>query len=94
MAQTLLNKNLDWARAWRDRGPVAQRMYPALPSAALRSGDSAGSGGTTTSAGSGSGSGGTTTAPGGSGAQPRPTLAATIYPNLPSAGQPKERSHD
>jgi hypothetical protein len=73
MAQTLLNKNLDWAQRWRDRGSVAQRLYPNNP----RSGGSAGSGGTTTS-NAGSGSGGTTTT------APPQSLAATIYPNLPS----------
>jgi hypothetical protein len=75
---TLLNEALARAQRWRDRAPVAQRLYPAL---------SAGSGGTTTG-NAGSGSGGTTTAP-----APQ-SLAATIYPNLPSAGQPKERSHE
>jgi hypothetical protein len=29
---SLLNQALDWAQRWRDRGPVAQRLYPALPS--------------------------------------------------------------
>ena len=68
MAQTLLNKNLDWAQRWRDRGPVAQRLYPNQPSA--------GSGGTTTG-NAGSGSGGTTTT-----AQRPPSLAAAMYPHL------------
>jgi hypothetical protein len=49
MAQTLLNKNLEWAQRWRDRGPVAQRLYPNNP----RSGGSAGSGGTTTNSAGG-----------------------------------------